>query len=132
MAYNLARKDGLHSRTYSLEVRQKPIIGHITCPRPQLSQEISSKRQSTELEANVEADPSSHLRVVWLYQESSGAVKEINSTMYPKKYHIDLVAIDNSKRLKKASLKIKNLRPGLKYYKAILTVTIRALKKTWK
>ena len=107
MAYNLARKDGLHSRTYSLEVRQKPIIGHITCPRPQLG-----KRQSTELEANVEADPSSHLRVVWLYQESSGEEKEINSTMYPKKYHIELLAIDNSKRLKKASLKIKNLRQG--------------------
>ena len=114
MAYNLARKDGLHSRTYSLEVRQKPIIGHITCPRPQLSQE--KERQSTELEANVEADPSSHLRVVWLYQESSGAGinkwKEINSTMFPKKYHIELLSIDNSKRLKKASLKIKNLRSG--------------------
>ena len=107
MAYNLARKDGLHSRTYSLEVRQKPIIGHITCPRPQLSQD-----KKTELEVNVEADPSSDLRVVWLYQESSGAKKEINSTMYPKKYHIELLSIDNSKRLKKASLKIKNLRSG--------------------
>ena len=90
MAYNLARKDGLHSRTYSLEVRQKPIIGHITCPRPQLSQE--KERQSTELEANVEADPSSHLRVVWLYQESSGAGinkwKEIDCLSYNNSIHL--------------------------------------------
>ena len=111
MAYNLARKDGLHSRTYSLEVRQKPIIyGHFTCPSPQLSQDISSRRQSTELEANVEADPSSHLRVVWLYQGKDGSMYPINSTMYPKKYDIDLLSIDDSKRRKKARLKIKNLR----------------------
>ena len=108
MAYNLARKDGLHSRTYSLEVRQKPIIyGHFTCPSPQLSPD---RRQFAEIEANVEADPSSHLRVVWLYQGKDGSMQPINSTMYPKKYDIDLVSIDDSKRRKKARLKIKNLR----------------------